>query len=368
MKKIKWPTTLLALLLFSVLAAAAEACSVVRVIAKDGTIISARTMEFGMDMKYNAMVVPRGKVFASPAPGKGTGLKWKTRYGYVAVNALGDETVATDGMNEAGLSMSHLWYENDMEWQTAGSSEKAEALANAMFGTWILGNFATVDEAAKALKKIKVFSYKVAEAGNVSFPAHFIINDAKGGSIVIEYDKGQLHVYDNPLGIMTNAPNFPWMVNNLRNYVGMTNDQRGAQDFGGMKLPATGHGAGMLGLPGDITPPSRFVRLAVLSKFADPQETAEGALNLAQHLVSTIHIVKGTIVDRDKDGKIVASETTQWSSYRDLTNRIFYFRTYDNFNMRKIDLKRLDFTGPKVRQIEIVQDREAIADVTDRLK
>ena len=70
-------------------------------------------------------------------------------------------------------------------------------------------------------------------------------------------------------------------------------------------------------------------------------------MNLAQHLVSTIHIVKGTIVDRDKDGKIVASETTQWSSYRDLTNRIFYFRTYDNFNMRKIDLKRLDFTGPR---------------------
>jgi len=124
----------------------------------------------------------------------------------------------------------------------------------------------------------------------------------------------------------------------------------------------------MWGLPGDITPPSRFVRLAVTTHFADQQKNAAELLNLAQHIVSTIHIVRGMVVDRDKDGKIIASETTQWSSYRDLTNRIFYFRTYDNFNLRKIDLKKIDFNSIKFKSIPMYEDVEEIKDLTNRLR
>jgi len=91
-------------------------------------------------------------------------------------------------------------------------------------------------------------------------------------------------------------------------------------------------------------------------------------LNLAQHIVSALHIIKGMVVDRAKDGRITASETTQWSSYRDHTNRAYYFRTYDNFNLRKIDLKRLDFTSDKVKTMNMFEDSEIITDVTDRFK
>jgi choloylglycine hydrolase len=345
-----------------------QACSVFRVTAEDGAIISGRTMEFGFDPGYAVIVIPRGKAFTSPAPDNSDGLKWKTKYGYVAVNVFGDETAATDGLNEAGLSFSHLWYDSDMAWQAVGPKEKPLALSSAMFGSWALGNFSTVAEAARELKKIKVFGFKSPQMGGMVAPAHFILNDARGGSIVVEYDRGELHIYDNPLGIMTNAPSFPWMMTHLRNYAGMTNDQREPQIFAGVRINPTGHGSGMFGLPGDITPPSRFVRLAVMTRFADPQDNAEKALNLAQHIVSTIHIVKGMVVDRGKDGGITASETTQWSAYRDLTNKIYYFRTYDNFNLRKIDLKRLDFSGDKVKAIKLDQDREIVTDVTDRLK
>jgi len=345
-----------------------QACSVFRVTAKDGTIISGRTMEFGFDFKYAMITVPRGKAFVSPAPDESAGLKWKTKYGYVANNVFGEEAAISDGLNEAGLSFSMLIYETDMQWQTISPKDKPAALAHFMFGSWVLGNFSTVDEVANAVKKIKVFGYKNPQVGGLVVPGHFVMHDAAGGCIVIEYERGELRVYDNPLGIMTNAPNFPWMLTNLRNYVGMTHNQTEPQNFSGTIIKPTGHGAGMFGLPGDITPPSRFVRLAVMSRFADQPDHAEGALNLAQHLVSTIHIVKGMVVDRDKDGKITASETTQWSSYRDLTNRVYYYRTYDNFNLRKIDLKRLDFNADKVKTVNMYEDREIVIDVTDRGK
>lgn len=346
----------------------AEACSVFRVIAKDGTIISGRTMEFGHDMGYAMIVVPRNKSFVSSAPDGITGLKWKTRYGYVANNVLGKEDGISDGLNEAGLSFSLLWYDGDMQWQTVSPQDKSPALANIVFGSWVLGNFSTVKEAAEAITKIKVFGIKNPELGGAVLPGHFILYDAKGDCIVIEYEKGELHIYDNPLGIMTNAPNFPWMLTNLRNYVGMNDSMLKPGTYGGQTFNTTGHGSGMFGLPGDITPPARFVRMAVTARYADTPDNAETALNLAQHMVSSLHIVRGMAVDRDKDGKIVASETTQWSTFRDLTNRVYYFRTYDNFNLRKIDLKRLDFNANKVKMIPMYADKEIIVDVTDRGK
>ena len=344
-----------------------KACSVFRVTAKDGTIISGRTMEFGYDLKDSIIVVPRGKQFTSPAPNNQTGLSWKTKYGYVATNVFGDEGGITDGLNETGLAFSSLWYEADMKWQDVGPGENNIALANGGLGTWMLGNFSTVDEVKKEIGNVKVFGFFVPEMGLVP-PSHIIVYDAKGGCIVVEYDHGQPHIYDNPLGIMTNAPNFPWMVTNLRNYIGMSPAILEAKDFAGIKLKPTGHGSGMWGLPGDITPPSRFVRLAVMTHFADQQENAEKTLNLAQHIVSAIHIVRGMVVDRAPDGKIVSSETTQWSTFRDLTSRVYYFRTYDNFNLRKIDLKKLDFNASKVKTITMTCDTELMLDITDRIK
>lgn len=340
-----------------------EACSVFRVTAKDGTIISGRSMEFGNDLKYAMIVVPRNKEFISPAPTGGQGLVWKTKYGYVANNVLGVESVISDGMNEAGLAFSALWYEPDTQFQSVGPGDQKAVLAHMMVGSWLLGNFSTVDEAAAGLKKIRLYAMKIPQMG-MAPPAHVILYDAKGGCIVVEYERGELKIYDDPLGIMTNAPNFPWMMSNLRNYVGMTNEEWGTQDFSGVKITPTGHGNGMFGLPGDITPPSRFVRMAIMTKFADQQENAQKTLNLAQHIISSLDIVKGMVVDKAPDGRITSSETTQWATFRDLTNKVFYFRTYDNCNLRKIDLKLLDFNAGKTKTIPMYGDDEIITDVT----
>jgi choloylglycine hydrolase len=124
----------------------------------------------------------------------------------------------------------------------------------------------------------------------------------------------------------------------------------------------------MIGLPGDLTPPSRFIRLGVTTHFADQPENAEKGLNVCQHIVNAFNIVSGMAVDRDPRGKVVAKETTQWASFRDLKNKVFYYQTYENTDLRKVDLKKLDFTGDKPKFIDMYGDTQSVKDVTGAAK
>jgi choloylglycine hydrolase len=343
------------------------ACMSFRVTAKDGNIMIGRTMEFGVDSGWKIAVVPRNMPFTSPAPGEKKGLTWKNKYGYVAVVGWGMDDMVADGLNEAGLSFGGLWYEPDTQYQEVGPGEEQRALAATMSGAWILGNFSTVDDLKKAVAQIKVFGY-VVPALHMAPPAHGVIYDASGKSVVMEFGGGKVEIYDNPLGILTNAPNFPWHITNLRQFIGMSAENPKPREMSGVKLIPTGHGAGLIGLPGDLTPPSRFVRLGITTQFADQPENSAKALNLCQHIVNAFTIVSGMVVERSPEGKILAKETTQWASFRDLKNRIFYFLTYDNMDLRKVVLNKLDFTGEKVKFIEMNGGVQSVIDVTGTAK
>ncbi len=343
------------------------ACMSFRVTAKDGNIMIGRTMEFGVDSGWKIAAVPRNMQFTSPAPGEKKGLTWKNKYGYVAVVGWGMDTMVSDGMNEAGLSFGGLWYEPDVKWQNVPQGEEAKALAHILIGAWVLGNFSTVDEIKQAMEGVKIFGYVVPALG-MAPPAHGIFYDASGKCLVMEIEDGKILLYDNPLGILTNAPRFPWHVAHLRQFIGMSNENPKPRDMAGMKFIPTGHGLGMIGLPGDLTPPSRFVRLGVTTHFADQPDNAAQALNLSQQIVNAFNIVSGMVVERSPEGKVLAKETTQWVSFRDLKNKIFYFRTYENLDLRKVDLNKLDFSGEKVKYIEMNGDVQSVKDVTGTAK
>jgi choloylglycine hydrolase len=365
MKKIMFFVTVAYLFVLSPLSA--DSCTVFRLKANDGSIIIGRSMEFAVDLKYDVVVVPRNKVYVSPAPDEKEGLSWKTRYGYVGIGSFGMEYGLSDGMNEKGLAVGLLWFESDMKWQDVAPGERKRALAQAMVGDWILGNFVSVEDVKREIQKLKVFKYTDPKT-RISPTVHFIVYDANGGCIVIEYEDGMCNVYDNPLGIMTNAPRFPWQLTNLRQYVGMTSEMPKSYEMSGFTFPATGHGSGMFGLPGDLTPPSRFVRLAVLTRFSDVQPDAERTLNLAQHIINTFDITFGLVTDTSPDKRTVLKESTQWVTFRDLTKRIIFFKTYDNQNLRKIDLSKLDFSGTQVKRIPLFGASEVIVDITDQAR
>ncbi len=342
---------LLALLGAGMMAAApALACTDVRILAKDGTAFSVRTMEFAEDLKSDVMIVPRGRQVTSPAP-KGDGMSWTSKYGYVGMDAFGSPLI-TDGLNEQGLGLGALYLPGETEYQKVKPGNEGRALSNASFGAWVLGNFASVDEVRDAVAKIIVWGELIPQLGSFA-PLHYVVTDRSGKSIVIEYVGGQLQVYDNEVGVLTNSPAYPWHIQNLRNYVNLTAVNAAPIKLGTATYAGTGQGSGLHGLPGDPTPPSRFVMAAATSYLADKPKDAEGALVLAMHLIDRVDIPKGLVRDYTNGGK-PAGDYTQWTVFRDHANKVYYWRSYEDPALKAIDLKTADFkAGAPVRTMAV---------------
>jgi choloylglycine hydrolase len=330
--------------------APALACTDVRLLAKDGTAFSVRTMEFAEDLKSDVAIVPRGRQMASPAP-SGNGLAWTSKFGFVAMNAFG-EPAALDGLNEKGLGFGALYLPGETEYQTVKAGDEARALSNISFGAWVLGNFANVDEVRKALANVVVWGETVPQLGAFA-PLHYVVTDAAGKSIVIEYVGGQMHVYDNDVGVLTNSPVYPWHIQNLRNYVNLTAVNAAPVKVGTATYVGTGQGSGLKGLPGDPTPPSRFVMAAATSYLADKPKDTSAALVLAMHLIDRVDIPKGLVRDYTDGGK-PAGDYTQWTVFRDHANTVYYWRSYDDPALKAIDLKTVDFkAGAPIRSMGV---------------
>lgn len=342
------------------IAQTASACTTFRVETEGGGQIIGRAMELALPLDSQVMIVPRGFQMSATNPDLKSGTRWEVKYGFVGINTLGVD-ISTDGMNEKGLSIGTLYIPGYVKYEPF-PSDGSPAISNLELSNWVLSQFTNVDEVKASLKKIKVYGLALPPAGPQ--PLHWAVHDAKGGSIVIEYINGQLHVYDNPIGVLTNAPNFEWHMSNLRSHVNLTNINVDELKLGKVTVPAIGQGTGMVGLPGDYTPPSRFLRAVALSHTAVPPKSADEGVNLAFHILNSVDIILGTVAERSpKDPNEFIYERSQWSTVYDLNNQEAYFRTYGSLAIKKIDLKRIDFTGNVIKHIPMTTKLETI-DVT----
>jgi choloylglycine hydrolase len=192
-------------------------------------------------------------------------------------------------------------------------------------------------------------------------PVHYIVNDAHGNSVVLEYMEGKLKVHTNPLGVMSNSPTFDWHMTNLSNYVGLSSKNIVKVDLAGKEIKGLGQGSGMLGLPGDFTPPSRFVRAVAFSKTAWPVAKANDGVLQAFHILNQFDIPKGAARGIEHGEEV--ADYTQWTSAADLTNVRYYFRTFANSRIRMIDLKVADLSVSGVRTIS-TKGEEQIEDMS----
>ncbi len=334
---------LLSAVLFSFpLMISAEACTDFMLKADDGTVINTRTNEFGIPVDSNIVFEPSGKDFSSSTPDGQKGLSWRSRYSFLAMNGAGLTEQFIDGMNESGLSVGLLLF-IESKYETIDKDDAASALSNLDLVSWILGNFTTVQELKKELPNVHVWLESIPKLGG-PLPLHVAVHDAQGSSLVIEFINGEKKVYDNPIGVMTNMPDFPWQMTNLRTYVDLDPVNAAPKDFSGVAIKPFGQGSGWLGLPADWTPPSRFVRIAQMVNSVYPAKDAKAALNLSMHIINNVDIPLGVIREKQADGSFIC-ELTQWTVFKDLTNKVLYFKTYDNPNLRFIDLKELSLQG-----------------------
>jgi choloylglycine hydrolase len=227
----------------------------------------------------------------------------------------------------------------------------------------VLGNFSTVDEVKQAVGNVVVWGEMVPQLGSYA-PLHYAVHDADGKSIVIEYVDGKLHVYDNAVGVLTNSPTYEWHIQNLRNYANLTPETVKPVKIGNVTYAGNGQGSGLHGLPGDPTPPSRFVMAAATAYLANKPKDAAEALILAEHLINRVDIPKGLVRDYSDGGKPMG-DYTQWTTFRDHANKVYYWKTYNNPGLRAVDLKTLDFdAGQPTRSLSIAAAKPTVQTVS----
>lgn len=312
------------------------ACTGISFKAADGSVVLARSIEWGnSELPSTYVIVPRGMEFVSYTPSGQNGMKFKAKYGHAGIAVVKDEFIA-EGLNEAGLSAGLFYFPGYGKYPSYDSSLNSKTLADLQFVSWVLSSFATVDELLKELYKVRL----VAIEGTST--VHWRVADATGRQIVIEIVDGETKVYENTIGVLTNAPGFEWQVTNLNNYVNLYSGGAQARTVDGVSVHPFGAGSGMLGLPGDVTPPSRFVRAFFYKTTAPLQKTGLDCVMQCFHILNNFDIPVGVEHEPGKSPDIPSA--TQWTAAADLSGLKLYYRTMYNSNIRCIDLSAIDFS------------------------
>lgn len=337
-----------------------HACTDFRLTAKDGTILITRSMEFATDMQSNLRSSNHGRQVTALSPDGKPSLSWKVKYGYLSLDGLGQD-IALDGINETGLTFEYLYLPGETQYQAVPADKFAQALPYYLLGDWILGNFKTVDEVKQALPNVFVYAGTFPSLGDIIFQAHAAVYDASGKGIVIEFVNGKVNVYDS-IGIMTNSPTYTWQVTNLRNYLNLSPYNPKPLTVNGLTYTSTGQGSGMVGLPGDVSPPSRFAKIAFMATAIYPAESLSDLLNQAEHLINNVDIPAG--LARSLDNGKESSDITQWVVFKDITHKVLYYRTYNNMTLRAVSMSKVDFSDKAVRLKMPLAGNPTVIDMT----
>lgn len=351
------------------------ACTAFHLHSKDGAHLYCRTMEYGFPLHSNLLIVPRLTEFTGTSPHDLPGLKWSAQYGFVGMNQAIARRLVTDGMNEKGLVVGSLYLARYAEYERPEKGKSGETLASWELPSFLLSTCQSVEEVKKTIATVIVAEQKMPQTGKYILPLHFYVCDAKGERIVIEYVDGVRNVYDNPIGVLTNAPPFDWQLLNLTNYMNVSSINIPEFHLDGYAVENSGQGSGMMGLPGDATPPSRFIRAAFYAEWATKTEKAVDAVRLGFHILNTFDLFEGLIKSKKESlsflnarAKISLnvhnSDMTEWVIVHDMTNLKTYFRNYDSLQIQMIDLKTVDFDRPALRQMPLSKDLviEAVSD------
>lgn len=346
------------------LAPAAQACTGLALKAQDGSYVSGRTAEFGLELDLNALFVPRGYSFEGTRPDGSSGMPYESKYAFMGINTFGAPAVV-DGINEKGLSAGLFYFPGFAKYAEATTQNKDSSLSPTEFNQWLLSQFATIEQVRAGLENVAIVPTTPAGWPTLP-PVHYVVYDPSGASIVIEPIDGKLIIHDNPLGVVTNSPTFDWHMTNLSNYVNLSPLGVSPKTVDGVEIQAYSAGSGLGGLPGDFTSPSRFVRAAVFSASSVSPVDSVDAAEKVLHLLNQFDIPRGAVRTVEPGGK-TQIEWTLATVARDPKTLTYYFKTYDNQNLRKITMSSFDLDSKEIVQI-LFAGGQPIADVSNMAK
>lgn len=260
-----------------------------------------------------------------------------------------------DAVNEKGLAMAGLHFVGNAYYVEADSLNRERTDEQSDCDTadiapyelipWVLSRCGNVGQARELLLQTRLVAVPFNDRLPLS-PLHFMIAD-KEHAIVVEPMRSGLKIYDNPVGVLTNNPPFPFHLANLNNYMNLTPDIPDNRFSQQLPLEIYSRGMGAIGLPGDMSSMSRFVRAAFVraNSLSDPDEDA--SVNQFFHILGSVEQIRGC-VRLEKE----AYEITTYSSCCNLDRGIYYYRTYENSTVQKADMREMDLEGEKPIKIQ----------------
>lgn len=247
-----------------------------------------------------------------------------------------------DAVNEKGLAMAGLRFA-DAKYNEEAC--KKDNITTYELIPWILSQCENIDETKKLLDMINItndaFSSELPPA-----PLHWIISD-KSGSLTVECTDCGMKVYDNPYGVLTNMPSFEKQTFNLNNYINLSVNQPQNKFGRNIALSTYSRGMGAIGLPGDLSSMSRFVR-AVFTKF-NSVDTDDDRESIGQffHILNSVYQTKGCTITEHGE-----HEYTLYSSCSDTDKGIYYYNTYTNSQISAVDMYKEDLDADELKEYE----------------
>jgi choloylglycine hydrolase len=262
-------------------------------------------------------------------------------------------------MNEKGLAGGLLYFAGYAKFQAVSQGQTQRSINSAQLLTYVLTNFATVDEVKRGLPKILVNGASVQAFGG-PMPIHMTLHDRNGKSLSVEYINGELTMMDNPTGTYTNDPPFPYHLAAVGNYANLSAMPPATMNVNGLQLPPTSTGGGLHGLPGDFLSTSRFIRALTFSRFAPTNLTTQQQVGTAFRILGQFDLPPGSVLlpaggAFGGAGSTTTYEITEWSAVADLKNLVYYIQTYDNPSLRRLNFNQLPLDGGAIKVMALNQ-------------
>ena len=311
---------------------AAFACTVVSFNSKDHYF--GRNLD--LELSYGEMVViaPREFVFKFRHQ-----KDLASHYAMIGMAAVVNEyPLFFDATNEKGLSMAGLNFPKNAFFPEMMKGK--DNITPFEFIPWVLSQCATVQEARKLLDKISLLNENFSSELPLQ-PLHWMISD-RNESIVVESLRDGLKIYDNPVGVMTNNPTFDIQLFNLNNYRSVSPSSQPVTFAEGLELDEYSRGMGGIGLPGDLSSASRFVRATFTKLNSVCSEDESSSVSQFFHILGSVEQQRGCCRLGEE------YEITIYSSCVNTDKGIYYYKTYDNSRINAVDMHKENLQSSKL--------------------
>ncbi len=297
----------------------------------NGDFYIGRNMDISFDFDRKVVVVPRNYPFAfkeMPTP--------DSHYAIMGAAMVVDNyPLFAEAVNEKGLYMAGLNFPDMAQYNK--SEKGVDNVSVIEFIPYILCKADSVKSATELLESINITDRPFMPS--LPIPTlHFIISD-KSGSVVVECTKTGMHIYQNKTGVMTNNPSFDMQMHNLNNYMHISNKNPQNNMTDEIELKTYCMGMGGLGLPGDYSSQSRFVKAYFLKANAVAEKTESASVSQMFHMLDGVAMVRGSVMEGDN------YDITVYSCCINADKGIYYFKTYDSSAVSAVHMHNVDLAG-----------------------